>query len=81
MNWTGLFRRKSVSRIMDEEASSTGHSLKKVLTAKDIFVAGLAAIIGTGIFILTGTAAHDYAGPSVVLSFVLAGMACAIVAS
>lgn len=65
---------------MDEEASSTGHSLKKVLTARDIFVAGLAAIIGTGIFILTGTAAHDYAGPSVVLSFVLAGMACAIVA-
>ncbi|MBU6453030.1 MAG: amino acid permease [Cyanobacteria bacterium REEB67] len=80
MKWTELFRRKSVSQIIEDEAANTSHSLSKVLTARDIFVAGLAAIIGTGIFILTGTAAHDFAGPSVILSFILAGMACAIVA-
>jgi APA family basic amino acid/polyamine antiporter len=64
----------------DPEPGEENHRLHRVLTAKDVFAAGLAAIIGTGIFILTGTAAHDFAGPAVILSFVVAALACAIVA-
>ncbi|MBX9673813.1 MAG: amino acid permease [Candidatus Obscuribacterales bacterium] len=84
-----LFRRKPVQSMVDEAAAEqaaagdhpTGtQGLRKVLTARDVFAAGLAAIIGTGIFILTGVAAHDHAGPAVILSFVIASVACAIVA-
>lgn len=84
-----LFRRKPVQSMVDEAAAEQAASgdhptgpqgLRKVLTARDVFAAGLAAIIGTGIFILTGVAAHDHAGPAVILSFVIASVACAIVA-
>jgi len=80
MDLKSLFRRKSVENMHDQEPEHEGAKLHKVLTARDIFVAGLAGIIGTGIFILTGTAAHDHAGPAVVLSFILAATASAIVA-
>lgn len=53
-------------------------SLKRTLTATQLFLLGVGAVIGAGIFVLTGHAAAEHAGPAVVLSFVLAGFACAL---
>ncbi|HTI06851.1 MAG TPA: amino acid permease [Gemmatimonadales bacterium] len=68
-----LFRRKSVTELQAEALSD--HSLKRALGALNLTMLGIGAIIGTGIFVLTGTVAALNAGPAVVLSFVLAGVA------
>ncbi len=68
-----LFRRKSVTDLQAE--ALTDHSLKRALGALNLTMLGIGAIIGTGIFVLTGTVAAVNAGPAVVLSFVLAGIA------
>ena len=68
-----LFRRKSVTALQAE--AFTDHSLKRALGALNLTMLGIGAIIGTGIFVLTGTVAALNAGPAVVLSFVLAGVA------
>lgn len=68
-----LFRRKSVTDLQAE--ALTDHSLKRALGAMNLTALGIGAIIGTGIFVLTGTVAAQNAGPAVVLSFVLAGIA------
>ena len=79
-----LFRTKSIERILaDSEAPE--HRLKKTLTAWDLTGLGIGAIIGTGIFVLIGTAivgdAHrPGAGPGITLSFVLSGLTCALAA-
>ncbi|MCX7562788.1 amino acid permease [Xanthomonadaceae bacterium XH05] len=60
------------------EGVLTGETrLKRVLGARHLFLLGIGAIIGAGIFVMTGKAAADYAGPAVILSFMLAGLACA----
>ena len=51
--------------------------LKRVLTARHLLLLGIGAIIGAGIFVMTGQAAANHAGPAIMLSFVLAGIACA----
>ena len=68
-----LFRRKSVTALQAEAAAD--HSLKRALGVLNLTALGVGAIIGTGIFVLTGTVAAQNAGPAVVLSFVLAGVA------
>src|SRR5215207_11632789 len=68
-----LFRRKSVSALQAEAAGD--HSLKRALGPLNLTALGIGAIIGTGIFVLTGTVAAQNAGPAVILSFVLAGVA------
>ena len=68
-----LFRRKSVTDLQAEAA--TDHSLKRALGALNLTMLGIGAIIGTGIFVLTGTVAALNSGPAVVLSFTLAGVA------
>jgi len=68
-----LFRRKSVTDLQTE--ALTDHSLKRALGALNLTMLGIGAIIGTGIFVLTGTVAAINSGPAVVLSFVLAGVA------
>jgi len=68
-----LFRRKSVTDLQNEAASD--HSLKRALSALNLTALGIGAIIGTGIFVLTGTVAALNSGPAVVLSFALAGVA------
>src|SRR5207245_9513094 len=73
-----LFRRKSVTDLQTE--ALTDHSLKRALGAVNLTALGIGAIIGTGIFVLTGTVAAQNAGPAVVLSFVLAGVASACAA-
>ena len=63
----------------DLGGSPTGEaSLKRVLTWKHLIMLGIGAVIGAGIFVLTGTAAAQFAGPALVLSFVFAGIACAL---
>jgi len=74
-----ILRRKSLQDLQSGGDDSEGPKLNKVLTSRDVFNHGVAAIIGTGIFVLTGVAAHDHAGPGIILSFLLAGFACAFV--
>jgi len=74
-----LFRTKSVEQsIADTEEPE--HQLKKSLSAFDLVVFGIGVIIGTGIFVLTGVAARDSAGPGVAISFVIAGVVCGLAA-
>jgi APA family basic amino acid/polyamine antiporter len=68
-----LFRRKQVSDLQAEASSE--HGLRRALGPFNLTMLGIGAIIGTGIFVLTGTVAAQNAGPAVVLSFVLAGTA------
>jgi basic amino acid/polyamine antiporter, APA family len=64
--------------MLTQEASEEGeHTLKRSLSALNLITLGIGAVIGAGIFVLTGQAAAKYAGPAVALSFVLAGITCA----
>jgi APA family basic amino acid/polyamine antiporter len=74
----GLMSRKSVADIINS-GEAEGHQLTKSLGAFSIIAMGIGAIIGAGIFVLTGTAAARYAGPAIMLSFVLGGVVCAFV--
>jgi basic amino acid/polyamine antiporter, APA family len=79
--WHGmeLLRTKSIEQsIRDTEEPE--HQLRKDLSAWDLSVFGIGVIIGTGIFVLTGIAAATKAGPAISLSFVVAGIACALAA-
>src|SRR6187397_3188828 len=72
----GLWSKKSVEHLQSEAALEGEHTLKRSLGALNLVMLGIGAIIGAGIFVLTGTAAAQHAGPAIVLSFVLAGMGC-----
>jgi APA family basic amino acid/polyamine antiporter len=72
-----LFATKSISRIL-KEADAAGHGLKRTLTATQLVALGIGAIIGSGLFSLTGLAAAENSGPAVVLSMVVAAIACAL---
>src|SRR5213075_3522573 len=73
-----LFRPKPLSLLLAEEAGD--HRLRRILGPVQLTALGVGAIIGTGIFILTGEAAHDRTGPALMLSFVVAGFACVFAA-
>lgn len=75
----GLFRKKSIQTLL-AESDNKGTGLKKELGAFDLTMLGIGAIIGTGIFVLTGVAAAEHAGPALVLSFILSGLACVFAA-
>ena len=73
----GLWSTKSMAVLQAEASTVEGeHTLKRSLGAMNLTMLGIGAIIGAGIFVLTGTAAAQYAGPAVVISFVLAGLGC-----
>src|SRR5678816_3092276 len=72
----GLWSRKSIAVLQREAAQEGEHGLRRTLTASNLTFLGIGAIIGAGIFVLTGNAAAQYAGPGVVMSMVLAGIAC-----
>lgn len=71
-----LFATKSLDRILAESEGGK-HQLKKTLGPVNLVALGIGAIIGAGLFSLTGIAAADHAGPAVVLSFVVAAIGCA----
>ncbi len=73
----GLWTTKPLSILMNEAGAEGEHSLKRTLTATNLTLLGVGAIIGAGIFVLTGTAAAQHAGPAIVISFMIAGLGCA----
>lgn len=73
MAWQ-LFAKKPLQLLLDEMAGE--HRLRRVLGPVQLTSLGVGCIIGTGIFVLTGVAAHDKTGPALMLSFVMAGFAC-----
>ncbi|MBL8189268.1 MAG: amino acid permease [Acidobacteria bacterium] len=75
-----LFATKPIDRIIAEAQETGEHTLKKALTSLDLTMLGVGAIIGTGIFVLTGQAAGKHAGPAVVISMILAGIVSAFAA-
>src|ERR671931_1216976 len=72
----GLWSTKNISLLQQEAAAEGQHTLKRALGALNLTTLGIGAIIGAGIFVLTGTAAAQYAGPAIVYSFILAGVGC-----
>jgi APA family basic amino acid/polyamine antiporter len=70
-----LFVTKPLDQLMMESKESGG--LKRSLSALNLTTLGIGAIIGAGIFVITGQAAAQYAGPAIVLSFIVSGLACA----
>lgn len=69
-----LFVLKPLSELLSE--SETDHGLRKSLSAFNLTTLGIGAVIGAGIFVLTGQAAAQYAGPAIVISFLISGLAC-----
>ena len=75
-----LFSTKPISKIIAEAEETGTHTLKKTLTGLDLTMLGVGAIIGTGIFVLTGQAAGKHAGPAVIISMIIAGIVSAFAA-
>ena len=73
-----LFARKPLSLLLEEMAGE--QRLRRVLGPVQLTSLGVGAVIGTGIFVLTGVAAHDRSGPAMILSFAVAGFACTLAA-
>src|SRR5450432_207820 len=71
-----LFAKKPLSMLLEEAKESGEHSLKRTLGPFQLTALGVGAVIGAGIFVLSGLGAH-YAGPGLMLSFVLSGLGCA----
>ena len=74
-----LLKTKSIEQLVSD-VETGGKALRRSLTAWDLTLLGVGAIIGTGIFVLTGTAAANQAGPAIMLSYLAAGLACAFAA-
>ena len=74
-----LLRTKSIEQSI-ADTDEPEYKLKKTLSALDLTVFGVGVVIGAGIFTLTGRAAHNVAGPSIVVSFVIAAICCALAA-
>lgn len=75
----GLFVKKTIKSLLDE-AHSSGSGMKRSLGAVTLTAMGIGAIIGAGIFVLTGPAAAEYAGPGILLSFIFAALICVFAA-
>jgi APA family basic amino acid/polyamine antiporter len=69
-----LFSTKPITELMRH--ANEGNSMKRALSATNLTTLGIGAVIGAGIFVLTGQAAAQYAGPGIVISFMISGLAC-----
>src|SRR6266852_1062125 len=76
---TDLLAKKSLDLLFQEGQETGGHSLKRTLGVFQLTSLGVGAVIGAGIFVFSGLGAH-YAGPGLMLSFVLSGLGCAFAA-
>ena len=72
-----IFRTKSIQSILNETKTTT---LQKTLTAFDLIIIGISCTIGTGIFVITGTASANIAGPALAISYALSAIVCLFVA-
>jgi APA family basic amino acid/polyamine antiporter len=72
-----LFRKKDIASLLQDSFQEKG-GLKRTLTTGHLVALGIGAIIGTGIFVLTGTAAANYAGPALTISFIISALGCAM---
>src|ERR1035437_9517638 len=72
-----MFSKKPLARLV-AEADGNVHGLRKVLGPLNLVSLGVGAIIGAGIFVVTGRAAALYAGPAIVLSFIFSAIACGL---
>jgi basic amino acid/polyamine antiporter, APA family len=73
-----LFATKSIDKIKAEAAATGDHTLKRALGPVNLVTLGIGAIIGTGIFVLTGQAAATHSGPAIVISMIIAGVVSAL---
>jgi basic amino acid/polyamine antiporter, APA family len=71
-----LFATKPIENILAEANETSEHSLKRMLGPINLISIGIGGIIGAGIFVLTGTAAAQFAGPAIVISYIIAGIGC-----
>src|SRR6516225_10071729 len=71
-----LFLNKQLDTLLREAGESSELSLKRALGPINLVTLGIGAIIGAGIFVLTGSAAALYAGPAIMISYILAGLGC-----
>src|SRR5450755_2712305 len=76
LRMTDLFAKKPLALLMEEARETGSHSLKRTLGVFQLTALGIGAVIGAGIFVLSGLGAH-YAGPALRLAFVLSGLGCA----
>lgn len=72
-----IFQKKPIAKLMQESKQKT---LARTLGALDLTMLGIGAIVGTGIFVLTGVVAAKHSGPAIILSFAIAALACAFAA-
>lgn len=72
-----LLRKKDIASILKDSLQEKG-GLKRTLSVRHLIALGIGAIIGTGIFVLTGTAAANYAGPALTISFIISALGCAM---
>src|SRR5208283_5429141 len=73
---TDFFAKKPLELLFKEAQETGTHSLKRTLGVFQLTALGVGAVIGAGIFVMSGLGAH-YAGPALMLSFVLSGLGCA----
>ena len=73
---SNLFATKPLETLLSEAQETGEHSLRRALGPVNLVTLGIGAIIGAGIFVLSGTVAANFAGPAIVLSFILAGVGC-----
>ncbi|MBL7728287.1 MAG: amino acid permease [Dinghuibacter sp.] len=71
-----LFVKKPMASLLNEATETGEHTLKKTLGAKGLVALGIGAIIGAGLFSITGMAAANHAGPAITISFIVAGLGC-----
>lgn len=76
---TRLFRKKTIPELLSQSEASQ-HRLKRALGIADLIIFGIGSTIGAGIFVLSGIAAHQHAGPGVTISFVFSSIACVFAA-
>lgn len=76
--WQALFRPRPLSQLQADADADT--SLRRVLGPFDLMMLGVGAMLGTGVYVLAGRAAAQYAGPAVIVSFILAGLAASLAA-
>src|SRR5215470_19574751 len=78
MTRESLFRTKSIDVLLAELAGE--HQLRRVLGPLSLTALGVGAVIGAGIFVMTGRAAREDAGPAIILSYCVAGLGCSLAA-